>query len=221
MTLTPLFGRKRALLGGGGRGWSPNEKEVRGGESTPRVQGQGTGPLEPISSKRGARAALPFLQGIRASSVEEHARSHEQGPPNSAWSARPPSPPRAGQAASPSQLPRSSPRNMNRGTPPNAWFEVRGARGLTCACPGRGWGLRRRIRQTWRHCQDETELRTALSQTNDSNDLKRRKSRRTPAYPRGPTYTTTGRSLSGRGRSRPRRPSMRGTSSSSPTSWTS
>ena len=66
--LTPLFGRKGALLGGEGEG-----------EGTPRVHGQGTGPLEPISSKRRVRAALPFLQGTRASYVEERVRSHEQG----------------------------------------------------------------------------------------------------------------------------------------------
>ena len=115
LTLTPLtpltpqkgcFGGRK---GGGGEG---------GGEGTPRVHGQGTGPLEPISSKGGARAALPFPQGTCASSVEERVRSHEQGPPDSAWSARPPSPPRLGRAASLGQLPRSAPRNMNRRTLP-------------------------------------------------------------------------------------------------------
>lgn len=45
--------------------------------------------------KVGAGVALPFLRGTPATSVEERVRSHEQGPPTSPWSARPPSPPRA------------------------------------------------------------------------------------------------------------------------------
>ena len=77
--LTPLFGRKRALLGGGGRGegplpggegggWSPNGRGVRGGEGTPRVHGQARASRQRFLVKRGVRVPIFVLRvGVRVS----------------------------------------------------------------------------------------------------------------------------------------------------------